>query len=104
MGSVTAGYTFPIFTGESRVTLQVNHNGERWGNFSQAPSELIDSITLVNASVEWSPAESEWTVAAWARNLLDEKYTSLALDAPPLFTEGLLGNPREYGMDIRYGF
>lgn len=104
MGSITANYRFPMLTGESRVTLQVNHNGERWGNFSQAPSELIDSVTLVNASLEWSPADGKWTVAAWARNLLNEKYTSLALDAPPLFTEGLLGNPREYGLDLRYGF
>jgi len=104
MGSITANYRFPILSGESRATLQVNYNGDRWGNFSQAPSELIDAVTLVNASLEWSPADSKWTVAAWARNLLNEKYTSLALDAPPLFTEGLLGNPREYGLDLRYGF
>jgi len=104
MGSITADYRFPVFSGESRLTLQVTHNGERWGNFTQASSELMDDVTLVNASVDWSPADGKWTIAAWARNLFNEKYTSLALDAPPLFTEGLLGNPREYGLDVRYGF
>lgn len=104
MGSLMVNYAVPMFTGESRFTVQVNHNGERWGNFTQAPSELIDAVTLVNASIEWSPADAKWTIAAWARNLTNEKYTSLALDAPPLFTEGLLGNPREYGFDVRYGF
>jgi iron complex outermembrane receptor protein len=103
-GSVTANYAFPLFGGESRLTVQVNHNGERWGNFTQAASELMDDVTLLNASIEWSPAGGEWTVALWGRNLTNELYTSLALDAPPLFTEGLLGNPREYGFDIRYGF
>jgi iron complex outermembrane receptor protein len=104
MGAVTANYAFPLFDGQSHFTLQVTHNGERWGNFTQASSELMDSVTLVNTSLEWSPKGGEWTLALWARNLFDETYTHLALDAPPIFTEGLLGNPREYGFDVRYGF
>lgn len=103
-GSLTANYSFPMATGEGSAVLQVTHNGERWGNYTQAPSERMGKVTLVNANLSWSPAGQQWTIALWGRNLLDEKYTSLALDAPPLFTEGLLGNPREYGMDVKFDF
>jgi len=104
MGSLMASYTVPMFSGETELNVQYSHNGERWGNFSQAPTELLKSVNLVNASVSWSPGGGSWSVSAWARNLFDEKYLSLALDAPPLFTEGLLGNPREYGFDVRVDF
>lgn len=103
-GSLTALYTVPIGTGALNATLQYTSNGERWGNYTQAASERIAKTDLVNASVEYSVKDDKWTVALWSRNLLNKKYVSLALDAPPLFTEGLLGNPREMGMDVRFKF
>jgi iron complex outermembrane receptor protein len=103
-GSLTGTYTFPFASGASSVVLQVSHNGERWGNYTQSPSERLGKVTLVNGNFSWSPAGEQWTLSLWGRNLLDEKYTSLALDAPPLFTEGLLGNPREYGVDVKFKF
>jgi iron complex outermembrane receptor protein len=102
--SLSAAYSFSAWSGISNAMLQFTHNGDRWGNFTQAPSERIDAVSLVNASFSWSPASEKWTLMFWGRNLLDKKYTSLALDAPPLFTEGLLGSPREYGMDVQFSF
>jgi iron complex outermembrane receptor protein len=103
-GSLTSSYSFPLAQGEATALLQVTHNGKRWGNFTQASSELMKSNTLLNANLSWSPSGQKWTLALWGRNILDKKYTSLALDAPPLFTEGLLGAPREYGMDVKFNF
>jgi iron complex outermembrane recepter protein len=103
-GSVTANYGFSVGTGHADAVLQVTHNGKRWGNFTEASSERLDKIDLVNSNLSWSPASDKWTIAFWGRNLFNKKYLSLALNAPPLFTEGLLGNPREYGVDFKFNY
>lgn len=103
-GSLDANYTFPLFAGQANAMAQWTYNGERWGNFTQAASERLRANGLINANLSWSPKESKYTLSAWGRNLADKKYLSLALDAPPIFTEGLLGNPREFGVDVRFDF
>ncbi|MGH8457460.1 MAG: TonB-dependent receptor, partial [Stenotrophobium sp.] len=102
--AVDANYTFPLFEGQADALVQWTYNGERWGNFTEQTSELLRSNSLVNANLSWSPKQSKYTVSVWGRNLLDKKYLSLALDAPPIFTEGLLGNPREFGVDLKFNF
>ena len=84
--------------------LQYTYDGARWGNFTEASTERLAADSLGNANLSWSPSGKKWTVSAWVRNLFDKKYLALALDAPPIFTEGLLGNPREGGLDIRFKF
>jgi iron complex outermembrane receptor protein len=102
--SFSATYSFPVLGGVSDATVQYTFNGKRWGNYTQAPSELLPAVSLVNANLSWTPEDGKWTVALWARNLFDRKYLSLALDAPPLFTEGLLGAPRQVGVDFSFNF
>ena len=74
-----------------------------------------DAFTVVNARLMLTrPGESRWTVDVWARNLLDEEYFITAFDAPlqgsgtgPGSTQtfnAFLGNPREYGVSVRYEF
>lgn len=100
--SVGAEYAFNAFEGVMDASLQYVYNGARWGNYTQAPSERMDAYGLLNANLSWSPPSGKWTVALWGRNLADKKYISLALDAPPLFTEGLLGAPRQVGVDFKF--
>jgi iron complex outermembrane receptor protein len=102
--SVGADYAFRAFTGMMDLSAQYTFNGSRWGNYTQAPTEFMPSYSLVNANLSWTPENGKWTVALWGRNLLDKKYVSLALDAPPLFTEGLLGAPRQIGVDFSFNF
>lgn len=101
-GSVTATASFDVGGGKSDASVQYVYNGARWGNYTQAPSERLGAYSLLNANLSWGPADEKWSVGLWARNLLDKRYLSLALDAPPLFTEGLLGNPREFGIDLKF--
>lgn len=100
--SIGAAYQFNVFEGDMNAAIQYIYNGDRWGNYTQAPSEKLASYSLLNANVSWSPLDGKWTIAFWARNLTDKKYLSLALDAPPLFTEGLLGAPRQIGVDFKF--
>ena len=103
-GSVTATYTTPVGDGVGTLLLQYTYDAARWGNYTEASTERLAADSLVNANLSWSPASKKWTIAAWSRNLLNKKYLTLALDAPPIFTEGLLGNPREFGLDVKFKF
>ncbi len=100
--SIGAEYAFRVFEGEMDALMQFVYDGARWGNYTQAPSERLNSYGLLNANLSWSPPSRKWTIALWGRNLADKKYLSLALDAPPLFTEGLLGAPRQVGVDFKF--
>ncbi|MEQ8486056.1 MAG: TonB-dependent receptor [Pseudomonadales bacterium] len=102
-GSLTLDYGFRLGAGDGSAIVQYTFNGERWGSFNQAPSEFMKDVGLLNASLSWSPSSTDsWTITAWGRNITNKKYLSLALDAPPIFTEGLLGAPREYGIDFEF--
>lgn len=103
-GSLSATATADVGGGALDATVQYVYNGARWGNYTQAPSERLGAYNIVNANINWSPASDKWSIGLWARNLFDERYLSLALDAPPLFTEGLFGNPREFGVDLKFNF
>lgn len=100
--SIGAEYAFNAFEGVMDASVQYVYNGARWGNYTQAPSERLDAYGLLNANLSWTPPNGKWTVGLWGRNLTDKKYLSLALDAPPLFTEGLLGAPRQFGVDFKF--
>ena len=74
-----------------------------------------DAFTVVNARLMLTrPGESRWTVDVWARNLFEEEYFITAFDAPlqgsgtgPGSSQtfnAFLGNPREYGVSVRYEF
>jgi len=102
--SVDANYAFGFLSGDANALLQWTYNGERWGNFTQQVSERLRADGLINANLSWSPKAGKYTISVWGRNLANKKYLVLALDAPPLFTEGLLGNPREFGMDVKFDF
>ena len=99
--SLDGSYTFNVWRGISTAELQYTYTGSRWGNYTQAPSEHLGSVGLVNANVSWGPSHAKWSIELWGRNLLDRTYVATALDVPPLFTEGTLGNPREYGVDLK---
>ncbi len=102
--SVSADYRFYMFKGSMDAALQYVYDGKRWGNYTDAPSERLNAYNILNANVSWGPRHGHWSIALWARNLTDTRYLTLALDAPPLFTEGLLGAPRQFGMDFNFKF
>jgi iron complex outermembrane receptor protein len=101
---LSADYTWDIFGGDAEALVQYSYDGSRWGNYTEAPSEFLPADSLVNANLSWGPKNGHWRVSGWARNLLNEKYLQMAIDAPPIFTEGILGNPREYGIDFTFHY
>ena len=93
--------------------------GELFGGFdisyrdkfssSATPSQYlnIDGYSLMNARFGFR-SENHWQAYFWVRNLLDKDYVEQLLAAPGGNGAGyygaVLGDPRSYGMSVRYTF
>ena len=115
--TVVGGATmrFPVGTLEGAFHVDARYTSEHNTGSDLDVEKQQDAFTVVNARLMLTrPGESRWTVDIWARNLLDEDYFVTAFDAPlqgsgtgPGSTQSFnafLGNPREYGVSVRYEF
>jgi iron complex outermembrane receptor protein len=103
-GSISGTYDWSVLNGDASATLQYTYHSKQWGNYTEEATERLPSVGLLNANVSWGPKSGNWTVVVWGRNLTNNLYQAAALDVPPLFTEVVLGNPREYGVDFKFKF
>lgn len=83
-----------------------NHNGGYWGDQSNAFGSGgldDDGFVVVNASVSFTDASERWTVTGYVNNLFDEEYyNGGATVGSGLSIIALEGNPRHYGVRVRY--
>lgn len=104
--SANARYGFEIAPLDAALTVSANWS-YRSGSFS-GPENLarqrIDSRHLVDTRVELAGARDRWSLAIWARNLLDEEYIDNRVF--DFFQTVLVehGEPRTYGVTARIGF
>ncbi|MHB8528098.1 MAG: TonB-dependent receptor [Caulobacteraceae bacterium] len=103
-GSLHASYTVAVAGGDLDAAVEWTYSDPKWGNYTEASVERLPAVRLFNANVSWGPKDGHWTVALWGRNLANKHYTANALDVPPLFTESVLGSPREIGADFKFNF
>lgn len=71
-----------------------------------APIKNQPGFTTVNARLGLATQDKRWAVEAWAQNLFDEVYYQVAFDAPfqPGSFDAFLGQPRTYGVTLRYAY
>ena len=83
-----------------------NHNGGSWAdqtNTFGTGGLDDDGFIVVNASVSFTDASDRWTITAYVNNLFDEKYyTGGSEFAGGLVLDSLDGNPRHYGLRVRF--
>jgi iron complex outermembrane receptor protein len=102
--SIEPSYTFKVGNGMATATVQYNFTDTKWGNYTQEVSERLQATRMLNANLSWGPDHGHWSIALWGRNLTNKTYVADALDVPPLFTEAVLGPPREFGVDFKFNF
>ena len=90
------------------------------------PRKTQPGYTLINGRLALSTKDERWTIELWGRNLTDERYVQIAFDAPlqgdsPSLTNqpalggfapravtsqinGFVGEPRTYGMTLRWNY
>jgi iron complex outermembrane receptor protein len=100
--SGSAHYAIRTGPGTTTLTAQYEYTGQRWGNYTEATSEYLNSVGLLNANIGWAPTHGKWDIALWGKNITNKYYYSSALDVPPSFTIASYGAPRQFGVDINY--
>ena len=114
-GVAGATIRFPVGSLEGALHVDARYTSEHNTGSDLDMEKVQEAYTVANARLMLSrPGSSRWTVDIWARNLLDEDYFITAFDAPlqgsgtgPGSTQtfdAFLGNPREYGVSLRYEF
>ena len=106
VGGVTV--RFPLGPLAGVFHIDARYTGEHNTGADLNIQKLQDAYTVVNARLIFNSAGgmNPWTVDLWAQNVTDEDYAISIFDAP-LQTgtyNAFIGDPRLYGVSVRYDF
>jgi len=105
--SISPEYTFGVANGGS-VTLRGDYSfrDEFFGEPSSDPGRLtqIDSRDLINVDVSYTPPSGNWTVAAYGRNITDERYENARLNTGDYVLAILSNDASEFGIRFNMDF
>ena len=108
--TAVGGFTtrFPMGPLAGALNIDARYTSEHNTGADLNPIKQQDAYTVVNARLIFrsSDTTNPWTVDFWAQNLTDEEYAVTIFDAP-LQTgtyNAFLGDPRLYGVSVRYDF
>jgi iron complex outermembrane receptor protein len=104
--SISPEFTQPLQNGAEMVwRLDWSYRDEMFGQpFNDVPITDIDDRTLLNFDIAYHNPDDTWTVAAYGRNVTDEKYDNARL-LPIDYVLQILNNDRsEFGLRFVYNF
>lgn len=100
-GYLGAEYTIPVDVGDLRLRASYAYTSRFFTDqfnrrhLSQEPYGLVDASMTLNAG-------DHWEVSLWGKNLTDEEYIDFAADVGTLGSWVFGGEPRRYGVEVRY--
>ncbi|KQM19006.1 TonB-dependent receptor [Novosphingobium sp. Leaf2] len=105
-GSIWGEYATPVGGGNSAyVGGDVAYRSSFYSTVNDDPYAKAPAYTLVGARVGVRADKGNWDVSVWAANLLNEKYwNTLAVSSTVGIVQGVLGDPRTYGVTLRTTF
>jgi len=100
--NIAAIYTYPLSAGDLTLSGDVSFEDDHFTLVANSPESAFSRIpTLINARVAFTPDDSFWNVALWAKNLTDEEYFRAGTaTANAVFA----AEPATYGIDIGFNF
>jgi len=105
--SISPEYTLPMSSGGDLVfRLDYSYRDDMWGEPSNDPARFtqIESRRLINVDIAYHSPNGRWTLAAYGRNVTDEKYANAKL-LPSDYVLIILNNDRsEFGLRYVYNF
>lgn len=105
--SISPEYTLPMAGGGELVfRADYSYRDDMWGEPSNDPSRhtKIEDRTLINFDIAYHAPGGKWTLAAYGRNVTDEKYDNARL-LPGDYVLVILNNDRsEFGLRYVYNF
>lgn len=105
--NVSGAYTFAVSDHLDVITrADYKWQSKVEFDFYNNPLNTEDSYGLLNASIGLATRDRSWSLTAWIRNALDERYVTQANTASGAYPSrsGSLGMPRMYGATLGYRF
>jgi len=98
--SVSPELTIPVGDGEVTARVDWSFRDEMFGEPSSDPGRftLIDSRDLINFDISYRPTDGDWTVAAYGRNVTDERYDNARLNTGDYVLVMLSNDASEFGL------
>ena len=99
-------FTIPAGGGEVIVRADWSYRDCMYGEPSADPGRFtaIDSRDLINFDVSYRPNDGDWTVAAYGRNVTDERYDNARLNTGDYVLVILSNDASEFGVRFTKDF
>jgi iron complex outermembrane receptor protein len=100
--SLSPAWTFPVSNGSVTARFDYSYRDSMFGEPTDDPGRFtaIDSRSLINADIAYSPDNADWTLALYGKNLTDERYDNARLNTNDYILRILSNDIREYGLRI----
>jgi iron complex outermembrane recepter protein len=99
---------FSFRAGDGTVTLRADYSfrDDMYGEPSSDPARftLIDSRDLVNFDITYEPANADWSVSAYGRNVTDERYDNARLNTGDYILVIMSNDASEFGVRVTREF
>jgi iron complex outermembrane receptor protein len=98
--SVSPELTVPMSNGELTLRADWSHRDDMYGEPSSDPGRFtfIESRDLINFDISYRPTGGDWTVAAYGRNVTDERYDNARLNTGDYVLVMLSNDASEFGV------
>jgi iron complex outermembrane receptor protein len=108
-GGFDAIYDWQL-SGGSNLRFNVNYKHEAENTYYYADDLTQDFDTVLeqrdiwNANITWMSPSNAWYVAAFGKNLTDERYKTASQSVGVLWTFSNYGPPRSYGVEVGFSY
>jgi iron complex outermembrane receptor protein len=101
--SIGFNYQFGIGPGRASAGMTYNYTAQKFlTSQTDAPRSVIQPTHLVNANLDWTPDNGNWSIGVWGTNIFDNRYLANVYDFPGLFSFVSYAAPREYGATAKF--
>ena len=98
--SVSPELTVPMGSGELTLRADWSHRDDMYGEPSSDPGRFtqIDSRDLINFDFTYRPADGDWSLGAYGRNVTDERYDNGRLNTGDYVLIMMSNDASEFGV------
>ncbi|HXV41096.1 MAG TPA: TonB-dependent receptor [Steroidobacteraceae bacterium] len=98
--SISPELTVPMGNGELTLRADWSHRDDMFGEPSSDPGRFtqIDARDLVNFDFSYRPTDGDWSIAAYGRNVTDERYDNARLNTGDYVLIMLSNDASEFGV------
>jgi len=104
--SVSPEFTIPMGAGELTLRADWSYRDEMYGEPSSDPGRFtfIEARDLVNFDFSYRPNDGDWIIAAYGRNVTDERYDNARLNTGDYVLVMLSNDASEFGLRFAKNF